>query len=449
MSGAVQGEWASGGAGFVAKAEPSRAELDGGAANAGPLFRLCRGVLLGVLAVAFAGCLPYFDPISPLLLFGTYLICAGCTGSCLYLSWPVSRNMASVAPYVLWLFCFFLWGMLSVPNDYVVREGAKCYFKNALVICAIAIALDARTVRTFAQLAQVAVIGNLALCWRELVDPGLIERIAHFHELDATAFNVARPAGLWSNPDEAAFALMFALLLSRWARGPLAWLGRAAAVAGIYLGASRTGAYLLGLCVLLYGWHILRARRGNSARLAAWLAVLFAGAVAAAAVAMQAGWDPTDNWQFKRFLDVTEETRDTNDVSRIEIADAAVQKALHGPWYGSGLFAFQSNREFPAVLEIPAHNIYIAVWGEAGLVGGVTYLLVLGLGVWRLFGRSLEPGDRLVIGLMWLCYLIIGLTWHNQFTAFAGMLYIALLWRLPDALELRPASPPEPHRAAA
>ncbi|SRR5579862_87975 len=414
-----------------------RAEIIGGRpraaaclnqADGGSLFRLSQAVLLCILCVAFAGCLPYFEPVSPVLLFGTYLLLAGCIAVCLCFHWPSSRNAASIAPYLGWLLCYFLWGMLVSPNDYVVREGAKVLLKNALIAGAVALAIDRRTVKGFAQLAQIAVLCNLAVCFAEVADPGLVEKIARAHELDATAFNILRPAGLWSNPDEAAFALVFALLLSRWAAGLLGWLGRGGAVVGIFLGASRTGAYLLALCGAFYAWLWLRTRR----RFAAWIAV----ALAAGAGVILAQSGLRENWQVRRFLDFAEETRDSGDVSRVEIARDAIHKALNGPWYGNGLFAFQSNREFPAVLDVPAHNIYLAVWGETGVPLAVAYLLALGFGFSRVFRTPLRKRDAIAVGLMWLCYLVIGFTWHNQFTSFAGMLYIALLFRLPDALAL-------------
>ena len=411
----------------------------GFAPGVGPIFRVSRGALLLLLGVIYAGCIQFFIGISPVLLNGTYLVIIGCLAVCLFFDWSASRNAQSVAPYLLWVFGYFLWGMTALSSDSnIFSEGVKMFIKNALVIGALAIAVEARTLRPFAQLVQLAVLGNFALCVWETANPELVRQIAYTREAGATAFNVLRPAGLWSNPDEAASAFIFSLLMARWAGGVLGWLGGFAAVAGIYLSASRTGAYLLAFCAVFQAWQWLRLHRIDSARIASVIAVLLLAGGTVAVVAKVLDFDPAEHWQLARFFDLTESTRDRGDTSRVEIAKSAVQAALDGPWYGHGLFTFQLHAQpgIPTIIDPPAHNIFLAVWGEAGAFVGLTYLLILGFGIRRVFTTPMRPRDRATVLLMWLCYLIIGLTWHNQFTSFSGMIYIALLWHLPAVLKI-------------
>lgn len=406
--------------------------------GAGPFFRASRGALLMLLGVIYAGCLQFFIGVSPMLLNGTYLVIIAGLAGCLFFDWSASRNAHSVAPYLLWTIAYFLWGMIArSSDDTVFSEGVKMFIKNLLVIGSLAIALDRRTLRPFCQLVQLAVLGNFALCIWESINPQLVAEIAQTREAGATAFNVLRPAGLWSNPDEAASAFIFSLLMARWAGGALGWLGGMASIAGIYLGASRTGAYLLAFCALFHGWHWLRQHRIDSARLAGLFAALLLAGATAAIVAKEFAFDPSEHWQLARFLDLNESTRDRGDISRFEIAKEAIRIAIQGSWHGHGLFTFQFHAQpnIPTVVDPPAHNIFLAVWGEAGPFVAVTYLLILGLGIRRVFQTPMLARDRMTVLLMWLCYLIIGVTWHNQFTSFSGMIYIALLWHLPTVLK--------------
>ena len=409
----------------------------------GPLFRASRGTLLLLLGIIYAGCIQFFIRVSPTLLYGTYVVILGCLAVCLFFDWPLSRNARSVAPYLLWVLGYFLWAMIAMSHELTaVSEGVRMYIKNLLVIGSLALVLDRRTLKPFSQILQIVALGNFVLGLYEVADPSLIADIANTREVGATAFDVLRPAGLWSNPDEAASAFLFSLLMARWAGGRLAWFGGCAAVGGIFLTASRTGACLLALCGVLFAVHWLRQHRIESARLALIFGALLLVAVAAFVAVNVFGFDPSDNWQIARMLDITESTHGYGEASRLYIAMHASRVALDGPWYGYGLFTFQfhAQPEIPTIVDPPAHNIFIAIWGEAGPIVGITYLLLLAEGLRRVFRASLAVNDRLPVLLMWLCYLIMGFTWHNQFTSFSGMIYIALLWHLPSILK----NPPEP-----
>jgi len=147
-------------------------------------------------------------------------------------------------------------------------------------------------------------------------------------------------------------------------------------------------------------------------------------------------FDVSQNRQIQRILDFSEtDARSSGQMGRTDIAWAAAAQALDGPWYGHGIYTFQMEPKDPfSILDIGAHNLYITVWGEAGILGGVSYFLLLAFGLSRLTSKALPERDRLLLMLFWMSYLVIALTWHNQVTSFSGMLYSGALWHLPGIL---------------
>ncbi|MDB6175433.1 MAG: hypothetical protein JWL59_4744 [Chthoniobacteraceae bacterium] len=394
-----------------------------------PLLKASHGILLIYLAVIYAGCLQFFITFSSALLYGTYLVIVGCLTISLFINWHVIRQLKSIVIYLIWIFAYLLWASLASADNVVFFEGVRLFIKNVLLISALAIALTYNTIRRFSGFVQLAVVGNCCLSVWEAFDPELVRAIALTRQEDATAFNVLRPAGLWSNPDEAAFAIIFALLLSRWASPRLAALGRIAGLTALILTASRTGTYLTVFCML-----ILAAERLRSLRPAYQLLILASILPAIAAILLTVQGlsvpDINEHGQISRIFDINESTRDPDAASRLEIAITAVTTALDHPWYGSGLFTFQCEGTFPAVLDVPSHNVYLTVWGEAGPVVFATYLFILAYGLFKSYLTLSPSRDCTTLMLMWICYLIIGITWHNQFTSFSGMLYISLLLHL-------------------
>ena len=413
------------------------APVSGIEAGRGPVFRSARGVLILLLVVIYAGCFEFFIRVSPALLYGTYVVIIGCVSVCLIFDWAVSRNIRSVSLYLVWLLFYFVWAMIAISSEITaVSEGMRMYVKNILIICSLAFAVDRETLRPFARMLQIVVLGNFALALYEVANPEMIAEIAQTREAGGTAFDVLRPAGLWSNPDEASTAFIFSLFMSRWAGGKLAWLGRFASVGGVFLSASRTGALLLVFCGTISLIYWLRRHRIDSGRLTFICGVLMvAGAMVFLAVNVF-GLNPEESWQVARMLDVSESKHGAGEASRFYIAKHATEVALSGPPYGFGLFTFQYHAQplIPTIVDPPAHNIYIVIWGEAGPFVWATFLLLLAEGFRRIFRTSMLAADRLPLLLMWLCYFAIGFTWHNQFTAFSGMIYAALLWHLPTVM---------------
>src|SRR5262249_43105733 len=139
-----------------------------------------------------------------------------------------------------------------------------------------------------------------------------------------------------------------------WSRGLLAWIGRAACIAGIIIAASRTGFYLVSLCCLLFAVYKLRTWRFSSRRTAIFInsialtccLLLGVGYIFEfSAPAVEVG-DPAGGADFPRLgrlLDITERDKAKRGGrgSRAELAQQYFVRAWNGSWYGEGIFTFQ------------------------------------------------------------------------------------------------------------
>lgn len=425
------------------QAFPLHCTLDDAGARPSFFVAASQGVLLAIVLGIYLGAMPYLILFSPQLLYGVYLLIIGAAATILFFEWSAVRSFRWVAPYIAWVLFYCYWGALVGPPEMPLGDVAKTCLKTILVIGGFALVVRGRrSLRQFASGVQVVALVNAGIAVWETSHPELIVKLARAHDPMATAFNVERPAGIWSNPDEASFAYLFALLVSCWGRGTLIWAGRAACCIGIFLTASRTGAYVLLFCsfLLLMGKiGRVRWRPGGVAAILFGLLGLCAGGVTLVKLAPPGTFDLSRNPQVMRVLDFSEtDVRKNGEPGRTDIARAAAFQALEGPWYGSGIYTFQLEpKDRFAVLEVGAHNLYITVWGETGLLGGLSFLLLLTFGFSRLVRHSLAKEDRLRLTLLWLGYLVIALTWHNQLTSFAGMLYSGSLWHLPGVLDKR------------
>jgi hypothetical protein len=71
------------------------------------------------------------------------------------------------------------------------------------------------------------------------------------------------------------------------------------------------------------------------------------------------------------------------------------------------------------------------VWGEAGVLILAAFLLVLGIGLRRVLKSRAPPLDRFHLLVLWGTFLLLGLSWHNQFFDVIGVLWLMLLYQLP------------------
>jgi hypothetical protein len=416
------------------------------------LEQAARTLLRLLLALVFGGVFGFLRLPSPLVLYLFYGLLIAGIGLRLLARPAPGAARAGILPYAGWLAVYFLWGSLVSPYlGLVTYDLARAVLWNGLFLGAVGVGLATRRdLVAFAGLAQVAAIGNGLLALGEVARPELIPQIAYLLNPAATAFSELRPAGLWADPNSAGFALLFALWLSYWAARPLRWAGRVAALAGIYLTASRTTIYILVVCALLVVlYRFWRARSARRDMLIFALGVALVGSLAlGVAVVEHAAWLPGDLAQpytISRLLDPTEAT--TGGFSHTALTALVWDRAQTGPWYGRGIFAFQGLLPFSAFTgeELGAHNIYLVVFGETGIPGIMVYGLALAAGLWAVGRAGGAPGARLALLLLWITYLLIGFTWHNQLTDPAGILYAGLIYQLPQVIAQDPVPAALPH----
>lgn len=410
------------------------------------LSRAAHALLLAMLGVIYSGLFLFLVKMSPYLLYGFYLLLLGLIGIVIYTGRPMAQSAKPILPYLYFLIIYSSWGLLISPAaSALIPEAIRMITRSILILGTFVVAVpDQSSFKTFTRWVQVAAILNFAIAVAESFNPTLIIDITFSRDVAATAFDVLRPAGLWINPDEAAFAFLFALLLSSYDRGLVVWLGRVASIGGIYLSASRAGVYILGVYLLTLLMFRLRSTRPNYLN----LSVFFLGI--ALTITLSAGYynyygnlsiDASDSFQVTRILDYSENSAKDN-YTRQQLTSMVFNELLRAPLQGYGVFAMQSigvtdiNSSYTSLRQvgIGAHNIYLVVWGELGIFGLLAYLFLLLTGILALLRARLSAVQRWIGLLMWATYLLMGLVWHNQFTDVMGAIYIGLIFCYPQII---------------
>jgi hypothetical protein len=415
-----------------------------------------RNLLLVLLAFTFSGAVPLLRYFSPLLLPVYAAVMLACIAICVLADHSLIDRSVNLWPYALWLIFFFAWGTLvSLDREAVLPIELATIGKDFLVLGALAGAvIDRKHLSRLAGLIQIAVIIALGFSIWEYLNPQVLLTLAYTADPNGTAFSELRPAGLWVNPNEAAFLFLLGLILSGLARPPLlAWAGRLAGLVGLYLTASRSGFYILLLCMLIYIVYLVKPWRISPAVVPALVAVAaLLGALVLILASRPGGlgvYVPPDS-TLGRVLDVTEsQTADLGIATRGDVTLQALQAASQAPWFGDGVFTFQGTDilTLGSPLPLGAHDIYLVVWGETGILSLLIYLVVLGIGIRGMFRSALSQRERVLLGLLWLSYLIIGVVWHNQFTSLLAILFAGLLFQIP-AISHQPSAVSHQKQAA-
>ncbi len=244
---------------------------------------------------------------------------------------------------------------------------------------------------------------------------------------------ISRATGFYNNPNVAAQSFLFAILLAPWAPRWLGWLGGISAAGGILLSESRQGAYLMILCGLAYLAYQASsyAKRSKSAGAAAIIlsGALIVGLFASSYDVMASGDQPIEGSR-NRLFQAEEGARNRGSVGAVGLA-----KAEDSPWYGYGAYSFRDsdlvkygNRRG----EHGSHNIYLTIWGEAGLPMLVAYLTMMTFSFRRMSKlRVVDRRTRTLNALMWWCFIAIGVTWHGQFGEVTGLMFAGLSFLIP------------------
>jgi O-antigen ligase len=424
-------------------AQVSSLGISGSDRHSSAAARIAQAALLVFLAIVYSGGERYFYLISRPLQYGFDLLIIACIVLIVSATGIRASDALYALPYLAFVVAYTVWGLLVSPiQSLLVSAAVSAAGLNVLLFGGVFVALrDRRSLATLAYLILLAALVNVALVVWEAVDYTVTRSLANFAH--TSYYVLERPGGLWVQPNDAAIALLFAALLSFWARGPRAviWLARVGSAVAIFLTASRTGMYPLIFCAGIFGAMAVISSRSDG-RL--WIAVAGLGGAAVIVVGalivfvegQAIGTWLSTNYDLTRFLDLGQSLRLASDPSRTAAAQIWFAKALDGPWGGSGIYSFQGSLSLEG-----AHDMYIMVWGETGVVSLVLYLVVLTVGVLQAFSGAIPIRDRVALLTVWTVYLAVGLTTHTQFSSVAGIIVIALLYRLPEVLRDRFSEP--------
>jgi O-Antigen ligase len=393
-----------------------------------------RRFALVALALIYSGAERYFPSVWRPLHYGFDLVLVAAIA--LLLIAAPSRGVLRVVPYGLWICLYYAWGVAVAPNRSTVwSTAASDLILNGLILSAVALAVRSRSdVSSLASYVQVAVTTNLVFALMQAIDWHILVAMANV--LNSSTYNIYRPAGMWIDPNVAGISYLFGFLLSLLVqdRRALAWLGRAGATVGILLTGSREAMYPLLVCwaivtlMAVYRHPTMLRRVAKSRVPAGVLATIVAVALGAALIAWFSPIRDAVGYNLHRFLDAS--ARGPAEPSRLQLATYWLDRAIHGPWYGTGVFSFQGNGR----TVFGAHNIYLTTWGEVGVPLLAVYLAVLAVGfIWMTRAR-IPIADRVTLAMMWAAYLVLGFTGHNQFSVVESIVVVGLLYTVPAAL---------------
>lgn len=150
-----------------------------------------------------------------------------------------------------------------------------------------------------------------------------------------------------------------------------------------------------------------------------------------------------DNPTISRALDLSESaTRKAGSGTRVDVFKSWMPIVAAEPWYGYGLYAMNGadygesgvRRWFP---EWGTHNIYLGILIDVGIFGLITFLLVLGWQLARMYMAPFNPPVRRMMFALCFITLVFAVTNHNMLSDYPGWLAYLLIFLLPSSAAMR------------
>lgn len=381
-------------------------------ASAGNLSRL---VLAGWCVFYFL-CLDQYLFETGVLPFHHAMLVAPFAASVVALA-PQRRLIDGEVALYVWCLVFTAWTLLGLSagplgEGAIWEVGARVSFVVFLSLSFFMFHGSTTVTRDFALIASSACL---------VVVPMLIVDLFMPHYF--SSLNVGRPAGVYINPNRAAFALVLGHLIAQTTlRGRLRTLQLVLTWIGVLLTASRAGILLMALASLAFAFD----RRQS---LDVFVLRLLAVCAAAVALASFVGWAArSGTLDTLGVLSTQMESRletmlafDLRDFSTLERESAsleALRVLSDNPFLGAG----------PGITrvwdEVPTHNMYLYLGAESGLLGLLLFpallmasgwsairrgglplphvLLVMAFLVWAFFSNSIFGEKCFVIVIAWM-----------------------------------------------
>ena len=394
-----------------------------------------------------------FAALMALMLGGGFQVISSLSRTSLWIVWgitwfliyklghklPMSRLLRPVMPLLIWIFVYYIWGTIVSPIP-VMAEGIKMAFYLVTIASGLAIVTsNPARLTVFANFAQWAVVGNLVVTL-------LLINIPEFQALFIKAdlvhaegqLSSDRFSGLWGNANAAGFVSLLALTLSAWSNQKIAWLGRFCGIVLIYLTVSRTANWLLFAILTFYLFIVVNERT----RILILAFFIFGAIIGSMILVLDKNIfdliaQIMDNPEIARLLDLSEsETRAKGYESRFDVLVRWLPVIESGPWYGYGLNAMAGGGSQGIIFrtDIPymgVHNLYIGILLDAGLIGVLSFLLVLGYQLFKLARIRFQFLAKWGVFSLYFVVLIFSLFNHNMLSSMDGMIAYVLLFILP------------------
>lgn len=252
-------------------------------------------------------------------------------------------------------------------------------------------------------------------------------------------FDPEKAGGLLVNANTASAILGFCCMLA-WSLSKAQGMGSLRLVAGlnwvaVFFTGSKAGAIMaVAIPALLCTVELARSRRIDM-RLAAMLAFLGAAVVAVLPYAIEYLLDSS-------FLSATSSALDVRKV----IWEFATQEFFRSPLTGMGFGGWEASFPYYAYINrvspnYPAHNAFLIIWGQSGLLAVLLLAAFMGLFVHWVFKASRHPdpgvrhlGSGLLMGALWFWMQAqgenFGILGEQHFTPLLGLLSGVLLARI-------------------
>lgn len=354
------------------------------------------------------------------------------------------RLILPAMPLMAWLAVYICWGVLAAPYP-ILESGSRLGFRFLCIIASMAIVTShPRRLALFANGAQWALLVNLLVTAWLMAHPEY-QQHPFFLRLNET-FSSDRFAGMWGNANEAGLAALFILVLSHWAKPWIAWVGRISGLMIIYLTESRTAFWIAMTLALLY--LLFAAGKKSRYRAVMITMVLVLMGVGYLSSSKNGGFAfIKENPSLARVFDLSEsKTRQRGDASRMDLAKQWLPVVAKEPWFGYGLFSAEGDesqetrvkRGFPAQ---GTHNLYLALYIDAGWVGLLLFLFVIARQLFKIRQIPLDPADHRMLFALCFIVLAFSLANHTMVTDFIGWMGFSLIFLLPMSPALRDSLP--------
>lgn len=393
-------------------------------------------VMVTILVIMLGGALP-----SVLFVFGRnalwgvwslLILCVAVLGFQLSLS----RLMQPALFLMAWVLVYACWGTLAAAYP-ILTSSVRLAIRFICIIAAMAIVTSHhRRLTLFANAAQWGLVGNLYVTWLLMTFPGY-QQHPFFMRMNGT-FGSDRLAGLWGDANMAGLVALFILVLSYWAKPWIAWIGRISGLLIIYLTASRTAFWIAIALGLLY--LVFAATVKSKLRAVLVAVVVIIGGVGFLNSSKSNGLAAiTENPTFSRVFDVSEsKSKEIGQGTRVDLAKQWLAVINMEPWYGYGLYSCEGDASIETQIKrgFPGqgtHNMYMAIYVDAGWVGLSLFLVVIGTQLYRIRRVPLEPSLQRMMFALCFVILVFALTSHQMLTDYTGWMGFALIFLMPTS----------------